>query len=73
MPFPNSTTETAAFYAAAAGNGTLVTFEIAPVGPVPNVMIAPGVTINGTDFSGRPQQILNTPSPSCGGLRCRHA
>ena len=67
MPFPNSTAEAAAFDAAVAGNETLVTFETAPVGPFANLTIAPGVTINGTDFSGDLQQILNTPSPSCGG------
>jgi hypothetical protein len=67
MPFPNSTAEAATFDAAASGTRTLVTFESAPVGPFTNLTIAPGVTINGTDFSGNPQQILNVPSPSCGG------
>lgn len=67
MPFPNSAAEAAAFDAGASGTRTLVTFEAAPVGSFTNLTIAPGVTINGTDFSGNPQQILNMPSPSCGG------
>jgi hypothetical protein len=68
MAFPNSAASAAAFDAAASGARTLVTFESAPVGSFTNLTIAPGVTINGTDFAGIPQQILNTPSPSCVGV-----
>ncbi len=67
MAFPNSTAEAATFDAAASGVRTLVNFESTPVGPFTNLTIAPGVMINGTDFSGNPQQILDVPSPSCGG------
>ena len=62
-PRPLSNAAAANFDAAAAGLGpvNLVTFESAPVGPYSNLLVAPGVTMNGIDdFLGQ-QQILNAP------------
>jgi PEP-CTERM motif len=71
MAFPNSAVAAAQFDTAASGTRTLVTFEAAPVGQFTNLVIAPGVTTNGTDSSstrGNPQQILNAPNPACAGV-----
>jgi hypothetical protein len=49
-------------------NETIITFEAAPLGSFTNLVVAPGVTINGTDFGGSPQTILNSPVGSPDGL-----
>ena len=64
---PNSTQAAANFDTAVAGLGTgsLVTFEGATLGSFSNLTIAPGVTMNGTDYNGTNQTIRNTSnSPS---------
>jgi hypothetical protein len=65
-PRPNSDAAAAAYDAAAGllGTATLVNFESAPLGSFSNLTIAPGVTINGTDFLSNPQTIRNTPFSS---------
>src|SRR3974390_2674893 len=59
--FPNSLAEAALFASAASGVQTTVTFESSSVGAFTNLTIAPGVTINGSDFQMNPQQILSAP------------
>ena len=69
----NSDAAAASFRAAALAVGPVgtITFESAPLGAFTNLTVAPGVTIDGTDRSGNPRTILNTPSfpsnPSLGG------
>jgi hypothetical protein len=58
--------EAGLFAAAASGVQTTVTFESSPVGAFTNLTIAPGVTINGSDFLGNPLQILS--APLCGSV-----
>ncbi|MES2462453.1 MAG: hypothetical protein V4671_17870 [Armatimonadota bacterium] len=62
-PRPQSDGAAAAFDSAAAaiGTGTLVTFENAPVGSFTNLTVAPGVSINGTDYTGAQQSVQNAP------------
>jgi hypothetical protein len=59
---PNSTLAAANFDAAVAGLGTaaLVTFEGATLGSFSNLTIAPGASMNGTDYNGVNQTIRNT-------------
>jgi hypothetical protein len=59
---PNSAAAAAAFDAAVTGlgGGSLVTFESAPLGSFSNLTIAPGATMNGTDFAGNSQTIRNS-------------
>ena len=59
---PNSTAAAANFGTAAAALGTvsLMTFESAPVGSFTSLMVAPGVTISGTDHLGSNFSINNT-------------
>jgi PEP-CTERM motif-containing protein len=58
----NSDAAHAAFVIAASGIGSIstITFETAPLGPFTNLTVAPGVTMNGKDFTGLPQTIRNT-------------
>ena len=65
-PRPNSNAAAAAFDLS--NNETIINFEAAPLGSFTNLVIAPGVTINGTDFGGSPQTILNSPVGSPDGL-----
>jgi hypothetical protein len=67
-PFPNASAAAASFASAATGTHTLIDFESAPVGFFTNLTIAPGVTINGTDVNGDPQQVLDV--PGCAGNIC---
>ncbi len=67
-PFPNSSAAATSFASAATGTHTLIDFESAPVGFFTNLTIAPGVTIDGTDVNGDPQQILD--APGCTGNIC---
>jgi hypothetical protein len=59
---PNSTAAAASFDAAAAGLGTssIITFESAPLGSFTSLLVAPGVTISGTDHLGNNFTINNT-------------
>lgn len=56
---PNSLAAANAFDAATGGS-SLITFEGAPLGAISNTTVAPGVTINGSDFFGASQTIRNT-------------
>ncbi len=69
-PIPNSDAAAASFDAAASLLGTegIIDFESAPLGAFTNLTVAPGVTINGTDYLGSPQTITN--SPSCASVLC---
>jgi hypothetical protein len=69
-PIPNSDAAAANFDTAAAALGTksIITFESAPLGSFTNLLVAPGVTINGTDFLGSPQTISNL--TACTGALC---
>ena len=58
--FPNSTAEVTFFDAAVASPVSIVTFESVPVGQVVHLTIAPGVTMDGLDASGSPQEIKDT-------------
>lgn len=60
-PRPNSNAMAAAFDAAASGLGPLsvIDFESAPVGVFNNLVVAPGVTMDGTDYASTDQSILN--------------
>jgi PEP-CTERM motif-containing protein len=58
---PRPLSDAAAALFDAAGNETIITFEAAPLGSFTNLVVAPGVTINGTDFVANPQTIRNTP------------
>jgi hypothetical protein len=49
--------------AAALGPVSLITFESAPLGSFHNLTVAPGVSINGADFSNQDQSIRNVPDP----------
>jgi len=64
-PRPNSDAAAAAFDAAAGalGSAGLITFESAPLGTYSSLMVAPGVTLTGTDFTGNSsgQSILDAP------------
>lgn len=59
-PRPQSDAAAAA-YDAASGPTGLITLESAPVGFFSSLMVAPGVTITGSDVNGRNQEIRNTP------------
>ena len=65
-PRPNSNAAAAAFDLS--NNETIITFEAAPLGSFTNLLVAPGVTINGTDCCGSPQTIRNSPVGSPDGL-----
>jgi hypothetical protein len=58
---PRPLSDAAAALFDAAGNETIITFEAAPLGSFTNLVVAPGVTINGSDFFANPQTIRNTP------------
>lgn len=64
-PRPVSNATAATFDAAASALGTenLITFEAAPVGAYSSLVVAPGVTLTGTDYTGdfSSQSILNAP------------
>lgn len=62
-PRPNSDAMAASFDAAAAGLGlvSIIDFESAPLGLFNNLVVAPGVTIDGTDVFSLDQEIRNTP------------
>jgi hypothetical protein len=72
-PHPVSAAAAASFDSAvtALGGGSLVTFESAPLGSFSNLTIAPGVTMNGSDFNSANQTIRNTsnfpPAPQLDG------
>jgi hypothetical protein len=59
---PNSTQAATNFAAAAAllGNVSSITFESAPVGSFSSLVVAPGVSISGSDHAGANQAIKNT-------------
>jgi hypothetical protein len=59
---PNSDAAAASFDAAAAliGSSSKITFESAPLGSFNNLVVAPGVSINGLDFQNLNQTIRNT-------------
>jgi hypothetical protein len=60
-PRPNSDAMAASFDAAAGGMGpvSIIDFESAPVGVFNNLVVAPGVTMDGVDYTASDQQILN--------------
>jgi hypothetical protein len=64
-PRPNSNATAATFDAAAGALGatSLINFESAPLGTYNSLVIAPGVTLTGTDFTGNSsgQSIRNSP------------
>jgi hypothetical protein len=59
---PNSTLAATNFDAAASvlGNESIITFESAPVGSFTSLIVAPGVTISGSDVHGNNQAINDT-------------
>jgi len=57
-PRPNSNAAAAAFDLS--NNETIITFEGLPLGAFTNLVVAPGVSINGTDCCGSPQTIQNS-------------
>ena len=69
-PRPNSNAAATAYDLAAAGLGpvTIIDFESAPLGAFTNLTIAPGVSMNGTDFNSQPQTVRNTAVGSPDGL-----
>jgi hypothetical protein len=69
-PRPNSDATAASFDAAAGGLGpvSLIDFESSTVGPFNNYVVAPGITINGTDIFSNPQEVRNTPYGTPDGL-----
>jgi hypothetical protein len=62
-PRPNSDAAAADFDAAAALLGTtpIITFEGSPLGAFVNLVVATGVSINGTDATGVNQTVVNAP------------
>ncbi len=44
------------------GSESLINFESAPLGSFNNLIVAPGVTMSGSDISGVDQTILNAPN-----------
>ncbi len=60
---PNSNAAAAAFDTAASALGTLnvIDFEAAPLGSFTNLVVAPGVTISGSDVGSNLQTIRNSP------------
>ena len=58
---PNSTAAAASFGVAAAllGNVSIITFEGSPVGSFSNLLVAPGVSISGSDLNSSNQTIKN--------------
>src|SRR5688572_15345031 len=60
---PNSNTAASSFDTAASSLGSVnvIDFESAPLGSFTNLVVAPGVTINGSDYSSNPQTILDAP------------
>jgi hypothetical protein len=62
-PRPNSNTAASSFDTAASSLGSInvIDFESAPLGSFTNLVVAPGVTIDGSDYGANPQSILNTP------------
>ena len=56
---PNSDAAALAFDTAT-GFLPKITFESAPLGPFSSLVVAPGVTLTGSDVSGSNQQIINT-------------
>jgi hypothetical protein len=64
-PRPNSNATAASFDAAAGALGitSLINFESAPIGTFHSLVVAPGVTLSGTDFTGNSsgQSIRNSP------------
>ena len=58
-PRPNANAAAAA--CDASGNETIYDFESQSVGPFTNLVLTPGVTINGKDVSGSPQTIQGAP------------
>jgi hypothetical protein len=59
---PNSTAAAASFGTAAALLGTvsIINFESAPIGSFTSLVVAPGVTLTGSDVGGNNQAIKNT-------------
>ena len=69
---PNSTAAAASFGVAAAllGNVSIITFEGSPVGSFSNLLVAPGVSISGSDLNSSNQTIkdaFNATFPSLDG------
>ncbi|MDQ5979081.1 MAG: hypothetical protein QG602_2055 [Verrucomicrobiota bacterium] len=62
-PRPNSDAAAAAFDTAASSLGSVnvIDFESAPLGSFTNLVVAPGVTINGSDYYSSPQTIRDLP------------
>lgn len=62
-PRPNSDATASTFDAAASSLGSVnvIDFESAPLGSFTNLVVAPGVTINGSDYFSSPQSIVNAP------------
>ena len=57
-PRPNSNAAAALFDSS--NNESIITFEGLPLGSFTNLVVAPGVTINGTDTTANPQTIRNS-------------
>jgi hypothetical protein len=66
-PHPLSDAAAAAFDAAT-GHLPIITFESAPLGPFSSLVVAPGVTLTGSDIGGADQTIIN--SPGCPPALC---
>lgn len=62
----NSDAAAAAFDSSGVGSETLFNLESFTTGSVTPLVLAPGITVTGSDISGNPQQILNV--PGCGNL-----
>lgn len=61
-PTPNADAAAALYDAAAAALGTahLIDFESAPLGPFASLVVAPGVTLSGTGFTGGPTHAIGS-------------
>jgi hypothetical protein len=61
---PNANAAAASFASGAAtlGTATTITFASAPVGAFNNLAVAPGVSMNGTDYQGNPMYVASSPS-----------
>ncbi len=62
-PHPNSDAA-AALFDAATGSLPIITFESAPLGPYSSLVVAPGVTLTGTNSNKGNQSIIDTPGCS---------
>ncbi len=64
--YTNSDAAAAAFDSSGVGSETLFNLQNFATGSVTPLVLAPGITVSGSDFNGAGQQILG--APTCGNL-----